>query len=185
MTQPIRPAGSSHKLYFQGAFASGQALATFPKTQATYSSDTTTIGGVVYREIRLLMADNTSPATLASPIAQLPGSAYDDESPASAAPHSPTLGIGLTTDGLNVGESDISLRTWCQNLAVTVVAQDPTTATAVTAFASLLTRVVLDTATSGLGTNTGLPVVVLLFTMTGPATLNLDIRLTVQASDTR
>lgn len=182
MTQPTRPAGSSHKLFFQGAFASGEALATFPKTQATYSSNTTTIGGVAYREIRLLLTDSTSVGSTAS---TLPSAAYDDENPAGAAPHSPTLGIGLTTDGLNVGESDISLRTWAQNLGVSVVSQDPTTATAVTAFASTMTKVVLDTLTSGLGLNTGLPVVVLFFTMTGPATLNLDIRLSVQASDAR
>jgi len=184
-TQPTRPAGSSLSLRYSGAFASGQALATFPKTQSTYSSNTTTIGGIVYNEIRLLMSDNTSALTLGESPSTLPNYAFDDEQPSALAPHAATNGLGLTVDGLNVGEKDISLRTWCQNMRVTVVPQDPTTTTAVTAFASALTKVVLDTASSGLGTNTGLPVVVLFFTLTGPGTLNLDIRLDIRASGAR
>lgn len=187
-TQPVRPAGSSRKLLFQGTVAAGEALAVFPKTQNTYSSDTTTIGGVAYHEIRLLLTDTTA---IGGSISTLPASVFDDENPAGTSPHDPTTGLGLTVDGLNANEAKITARTWAQNLKVSVTPQSAAAAAIVTCFATALTQAVLDLtaigsfSNSGLGLNTGLPCLVLLVQMANPATVNLDIRVEIQASDAR
>lgn len=183
--QPVRPAGSYQRLRFVGDFAVGEALAAFPKTQSSYSSNTTTIGGVAYREIRLLLTDNTSANTIGGTVSTMPNFVYDDAQPADSQPSAPTAGLGLTVDGLNVTEQKITQRTWCQNLLPRLQAQSAATAAQVTSFANALTQVVIDGPNSGLGGNTGLPVVVLFCELANPTTLGLCIDVEVRHTGTR
>jgi hypothetical protein len=170
-----RPAGSAHQLRFTGSLAEGVALATFPKTNATFPSgvaDGSTVGA------RFLLADATA---LTNTEKKFPSNVYDDSQPAAASPHAP-VATSLVAGVTNAGESDISLRTWAQNLRIVVNSKA----------ANILTvdlsgvKVVLDGATSGLGLSSGLPVVIIPMTLTDNQTASaIDFVFEVPATGSR
>lgn len=150
-----RPAGSVHVLRFHGSVTAGVAIGTFPKENGEF-----TTGGVAgdERGVRFLFADATDLTDMQK---RFPGHVYDDENPAQNAPHAPT---DTVLDGLvvNANEQDIGLRTWAQNMRVDIKGLS-------TNIVSVDTEgclVVLDTLTSGLGGNTGLPVLIIPFVTT-------------------
>ncbi len=176
--QPARPIGSAQRMVFNGTLIAGEAIATYPKTNATYSSDATTIGGVAYRTCRLGLFDATALTDLSK---QLPLSVFDDCQPAVDHPMPPIT--GLSTAGFNATDQVINARTWCQNARVTV---RPVTAAARTAVnvAAPQASWLLDTATSGLGLNTGLPVAMVYLDLGGSPAASIAVEITVEITPT-
>lgn len=172
-----RPAGSNQVLRFRGTVAAGEALATFPKTNGTF-----TTGGAVgdVRGVRFLLADATD---LTNQARQFQDAVYDDGQPASASPHAPIANGGLVPLVINVGELVVGYGTtpelgptWVQNTRVIVKGLSAN-------IGSLDTEgsfVVLDTLTSGLGLNSGLPVIILPVTLLGSAVASFDVDVLVE-----
>lgn len=202
MTSPLdRPEGSSHVLRYRGTVAPAALggeiptpvpLATFPKPNASFPSDTPVVTPLVVvpappnpiallpyfvAYARFLLADPgpipgvLDPVALANYRRRFLESVYDDSDPAGISPH----GVipALNDPGLNNGELILNAFTWAQNIQVrssqidlNVIAQDigmKTGVTAATGQGSTGVTVVRDTLTSGLGLNTGLPVIVVPF----------------------
>lgn len=171
-----RPASSVQVLRFTGTVTAGEALATFPKTNGTF-----TTGGAVgdARGVRFLFADATALTNTAKKFAL---HVYDDEQPSGAAPHAP-VAAGGTALIVNAGESIIGHgtqtatdRSWCQNTHVTVKSLAANLGSVDTEGA----LIVLDTLTSGLGLNSGLPVLILPVTLLGNAVASFDVDLLIE-----
>jgi hypothetical protein len=176
-----RPAGSSQVLRFSGTVSTGPAIAVFPKANGEFSSDTATVGGQAYHELRLALADVTA---LDDTRRRLPDFDFDDSNPAGISPHAATPGLGVNVDGLVPTEQNISVRTWCQNTYVTVQPLTAVAAAALLAGNPVLTRVVIDAPDSGLGGTSGVPVLVLFLQFAGqpPASVDLDILVEIRHS---
>lgn len=160
--QPLdRPVGSSHILRYSGPVTIGVASGVYPKANAEIPSDSSVgpVVGVVpagqFRAwVRFLLADATDPTDGQK---SFPSFVFDDTMPAGDAPHVPTPSVITPTPGINPTDLDIGGRTWAPNLHVAVSALDPS----VQAVDITDIRVILDSGVdSGLGLNTGLPVVV-------------------------
>lgn len=182
MTQPsARLAGSTQILQFIGTVTVDVATAAYPKAQSSYPSDAA-IDGVTPTCARFLLADATDVTDDAK---RFPPFVFDDTQPAGAAPHAPVAGTGI----LNVTDLDISARTWCQNTRVIVQPRDAATAAALASIQAEGAKVCLDIgADSGLGTDTGLPVLCLAFVFAAAplvASLDLDILIEVRKSSVR
>lgn len=156
--QPKRPAGSTQVLRYTGFITLGgftiAGPSGYPKVSGEAPSD---IAANTPTGIRFLLADSTDPA---DPTTRLPSFVYDDGQPAGASPHAPTStvipNITTATDQL------ITDRTWCQNTYVTIEPRDAASAAALVGVDLSNVQVALDVgANSGLGTNTGLPVLIL------------------------
>lgn len=157
------------------------ASAVYPKAQSSYPSDAA-IDGVTPTCARFLLADTTN---LTDETKQFQSFIFDDSQPAGDAPHPEVPGTGI----LNASDQDITARTWCQNTRVIVQPRDAGTAIALASIQAEGARVCLDVgASSGLGTNTGFPVLCLAFVFAAaplPGTLNLDILIEVRESAVR
>jgi hypothetical protein len=159
-----RPAGSQHVLRFNGTVTVGGTLATFPKDNGEL-----TTGGAVGdpRGVRFLFADATD---LANQERRFPSLVYDDGQPAGAAPHDP-IATTLTALVVNADESDIGLRTWAQNMRVYVKALSANVVSVSTEDCFVVT----DTLTSGLGTDTGLPVLIIPVVLSGEEVDSIEL----------
>lgn len=167
-----RPAGSEHVLVFSGVITTGNAIGTFPKDNGEL-----TTGGAVGdpRGVRFLLADAT---LLTDTEKRLPGHVYDDQNPAGAAPHAP---VATVLNGLivNANEESILNRTWVQNTHVTVKGLSSNIVSVGTTVADGI-NMVLDTLTSGLGLNTGLPVLILPVVLSGQAVAAITMEVLVE-----
>jgi hypothetical protein len=180
-----RFAGSQHVLVFEGTLERDTAnAATYPKAQASYPSDAAAGAKTPFR---FLLADTTDLTNLEK---QLPHGVFDDGQPAGAAPHDYVLG-GATQGLLTATDKNISARTWAQNAQIRIT---PTTEAAADVIATVdysSARWCLDVgASSGLGTDTGFPVLVIgIFYQTGSnpgATLaGLHVRIEITHSTVR
>lgn len=152
----IRPSGSSHILHFRGTLVlSANNFGDYspPIANGTVPADVadgTPIG------VRFLLADATDTSDETT---KLLAKIYDDSQPAGATPHAPVTnavaGITTATDQI------ISSRTWCQNTYVRVQPADAASAASLTGLETDKAQIVLDGTDSGLGGNTGLPVLIL------------------------
>lgn len=177
----LRPAGSAHVLRYRGnVVVADQDLTEYPKENAAVAADTviTPTTFEAFARFALFNPGDSSPpldaAALAEKTRRYPSHVYDDTTPAGAAPH-PNVTMAAIA-GYNATDIEIGDRTWAQNLLihynkidsrvivadVGLFAEFPATAGGV--------RVLLDTAASGLGLATGLPVVGIRFELeTGQA----------------
>lgn len=175
-----RPAGSSHILRYTGTFQVGVANAVFPKTGNAQVSSDQVAGAGNAQSIRLLLADSTDITDLQK---TFPDFVYDDGVPAGSSPHAPVV-VPAATELLNKNELDISLRTWCQNTYVTVTPisspVSPVTSPGFFNVAADVQAVVLDAPNSGLGGNTGLPVLVIGLRATAPIAQSIDLDIVVE-----
>lgn len=171
-----RPAGSVQVLRFVGTVSPGVALGTFPKTNGTF-----TTGGAAgdLRGARFLFADATDVTDTQKTFAL---NVYDDENPAGDAPHA-AVAAGAVALVVNAGEEVIGHgtptstdRTWTQNTHVTVKALSANFGSVDT----LNALIVMDTLTSGLGLNTGLPVLILPVELLGDTAAEFTIDLLVE-----
>lgn len=175
--QPLdRPAGSSQVLQFRGTITAGEALDVFPKTNGTF-----TTGGAAgaTRGIRLLLADATALTNLQR---QLPKSVYDDEQPSALAPHTP-VATPLVALVVNAGELSVGHgvptstdATWTQNCWIVVKGLSSNIGSIDTENA----YIVNDTLTSGLGLNSGLPVVIIPVALLGGAVASFDLDVMIE-----
>lgn len=166
-----RPAGSEQVLRFVGTILPDVALEVFPKANGSM-----TTGGAVgsTRGIRFLFADATN---LANQLRRFPELVYDDSQPGGASPHAP-VATTLVAQVVNANEQSVALRTWAQNTDVDIKGLSAN-------LGGIDTEncfVVLDTLTSGLGTNTGLPVLIVPISLTGQAvaSVNVDVRIEIR-----
>lgn len=149
--QPDRVLGSTHALRYSGLLVQGAAQGVYPKQSGEAAS--TPYVGTKYAA-RFLLADSQFPT---DPREQLPSSVFDNTQPAGEAPQTPVPGTGL----LNASDLDISHYAWCKNTRVTLVPTDAAAAATLKAVQVDAQSVCLDVGpSSGLGQNTGLPVVV-------------------------
>lgn len=179
--QPTRPVGSTQKMIFTGNLVAGEPIATYPKTNGTYSSDAVVISGVPYRTVRLLLADALAPNDKTK---RFPSHVFDDAQLAAVSPHAPLT--GLSTTGFNPTDEIINDRTWCKN---TVVNVRPVLAAAAAAIGVAVPTpsFLLDGVDSGLGLDTGLPVVLLLLDLGAnpAASIAVQIEIEVRATSIR
>ncbi len=148
-----RPAGSTQVLRFTGLITLGNALAVYPKDNGEVTSGValnTPVG------VRFLLADATDPTDTTT---TLPDFVYDDSQPAGAAPHAATS--SAIANVTNAADALITNRTWCQNTYITVEPRTAAAAAALVAIDEANAQFAIDTLTSGLGLNTGLPVLIL------------------------
>jgi len=172
-----RPPGSAQVLRFVGSVTPGVAIGTWPKANGEV-----TTGGAVSdpRGMRFLLADATD---LLNTERQMSPYVYDDRQPGGDSPHAAvaTLSSGLI---VNAGEQDIELRTWAEN---TWVIGKIISTTNVTRVDTQACRLVLDTLSSGLGLDTGLPVLIVPVVLSGAevAAASFDILIEIRHSTHR
>lgn len=190
--QPLdRPVGSSHILRYVGAvIPSAQTAATYPQLNATIASDSATgpITGTPTGQysvwVRFALFD---PTNLTNPLRQFPSFVYDDSNPAGVSPHAPVASVPSTTPGINASDLSIAAKTWAPNLHIAVSALDSLSITCDIEDA----RVLLDSgANSGLGLNSGLPVIALRFNVLQGAnpvlqSFNIDVTFEIRHSTHR
>jgi len=151
-----RASGSSLILHYRGTLVLGaNNFGDFSPPIANGVVPADVADGVVIG-VRFLLADATDPT---DPTTLLPSFAFDDTQPAGASPHAPVFnavaGITTATDQI------ISSRTWAQNTHVVIQPQTAAAAASLVAVETDKAQIVLDLVDSGLGGNTGLPVLIL------------------------
>jgi hypothetical protein len=185
--QPTRPSGSTQTLIFTGDLVLGSA-----NKQAIPSGAASTRNGVVPANIgngdkvgiRFLLADSSDLTNLAT---KLPSHVFDDSQPAGVAPHAATTGSTTDANIYLVTDNVITARTWAQNLEVTVAATNETDAALLTNVDYSGIQVVLDDDTdSGLGLQSGLPVVIIpmTFDQAFGAWAAVSVRVSITVRDT-
>ncbi|MGL4255612.1 MAG: hypothetical protein ACRCSL_04705 [Microbacterium sp.] len=173
--EPVRPIGSTLTLRYVGTIVVGAAAqAAFPKANGELPSNVTTASEW---NVRFLFADRTDPTDQSTRLAP---TVYDDSQPAGASPHAPIV-AGSTNQIQVATDQFITNRTWAQNLDVRVISAVPGGNASAVSFNVAGARVALDLADSGLGGNTGLPVLVLPVTVTfaGPGSPTVDVAIEV------
>lgn len=157
-----RPAGSSQVLRFSGQITIAPAAgnpgafttAQYPKANGEAPND---IAANTPTGVRFLLADATDPTDMTT---RLPSTCFDDSQPAGAAPHATTS--NAIANITNASDQLITNRTWCQNTYVTVQPRTSAAAAALVGVDLASVQFCLDSgASSGLGLNTGLPVLIL------------------------
>jgi hypothetical protein len=190
--QPLdRPAGSTQVLRFSGlirlsgAVGAGPAFTTAtypPKSNGEAPSD---IAANTPTGVRFLLADATAPTNAAR---KLPSFVFDDSVPAAV---SPTATFSqVIANVTNASDQLITTRTWAENTYITVEPKDSATAAALVGVDVGGAQFCLDVgASSGLGLNTGLPVLILPIISANAAAqwvnLNVDILIEVRHTASR
>jgi hypothetical protein len=176
-----RAAGSSLILHYRGTLVLGaNAFGDYSPAIANGVVPSDVADGTVIG-VRFLLADATDPTDTAT---LLPLAAFDDSQPAGAAPHAPVFsavaGITTATDQI------ISSRTWAQNTHIVIQPQNAASAASLVGVETDKAQIVLDLTDSGLGGNTGLPVLILpmIFTFADAAFVPADIEMFVEIRHT-
>jgi hypothetical protein len=175
--QPKRPVGSTQVLRFSGAIKLGAfTTAAYPKANGEAPSN---IAANTPTGVRFLLADSSN---VQDTTARLPADVFDDTQPAGSAPHAPTSQV--IPNVTNASDELITDRTWCQNTYVTIEPRNAATAAALLAVDLSNVQFCLDSgASSGLGLNTGLPVLILSITSAnagGPQWVDLSVDVFVE-----
>ena len=155
-----RPIGSEHVMAIDADLVT--AAATFPRANASYQPLAGEVG------VRFLLGDPlVSPIT--NPQKFFDVHVYDDSQPYDgSAPHPPVV-VPVTIPGIvAAGEIEITNMTWARNTYIHVQSLDSATIANLSDVSLTGARFLRDTATSGLGLNTQLPVLVLPMTFTTP-----------------
>ena len=197
-----RPAGSSQVLRYRGTVTvGGNVTATYPIGNMEAPLDAPSPGsGLITACVRFALFNPNDIANYPASLVPgyqtaLPLSDYDDNQPASAAPHTP---VACTAVAGCVNATDLSLNkfTWAQNVAIRFNNIDPAHVFACDSAISQDGNIangalaVVDGTNSGLGTNTGLPVMIVSFTTAdngdgGSAPFNIDIEFEIRHSRRR
>jgi len=183
-----RAAGSSLSLRFTGNLVDDAAsnLLVYPQKNGALPAN---LVSATKTGIRFLFADAVTP----TPATQFPSFAFDDTQPAGAAPHAPWTGalanLLSATDQIIGKPNDSQSRTWAANLDITINALTPSGAASAAVAHVDQYVVVLDGTTSGLGLNSGLPVLIVPMTITHnditTAVVALDMIVTINHSKIR
>lgn len=173
-----RPVGSALFLRFVGTILPGAALAAYPKANGTFSSDA--IAATTVYVARVLMAD---PLDLTNPMTQLPLIAFDNTQPAGSAPVVPTASGALAptlADILNGTDLDMSDQAWAQNVHITVEPTDHATGLVPLVWNAAQAKFCVDAPNSGLGGNTGFPVLCLALDLGAQPPQSVSVLITVE-----
>ena len=178
--QPFRAPGSTQVLRFTGPITLGAAaLATYPKANGEAPAG---IAANVPSGVRFLLADATAPTDRTR---TLPDFVYDDTQPAAVSPRPPvSLAIPNIT---NASDLLITNRTWCRNTYITIEPRTAATAAALVGVDTGSAQFCLDVgASSGLGLNTGLPVLILPIISANAAGqwVDLDVDISIEVRHT-
>ncbi|MGL4255616.1 MAG: hypothetical protein ACRCSL_04725 [Microbacterium sp.] len=169
-------------LRFRGALTLGaDPFGTYPMANAEVPSD---VAANVAIGVRFLLADATAPTDVSR---RLTNGVFDDSQPAGASPHAPqsvvVANVTTATDQV------ITSRTWAQNTYVTIQPQTAADAALLVGVEASDAQIVLDGVDSGLGTNTGLPVLILPLVFSAGAQqfapVNIDMLVEVRHSAVR
>lgn len=154
--QPTRPDGSAQVLRYRGALVLGAnafGVSVPPIANAVVPNN---VVASVAMGVRFLFADATDPA---AQVTRFPLHDFDDSQPAGAAPHAPvTLVVPNVT---TANDLVVTQRTWAQNMYITVQPADAAAAVFLTGVDRVNAQVVLDVGLSGMGSDTGLNVLIL------------------------
>jgi hypothetical protein len=136
------------------------AAAVFPRANASYEPLAGEVG------VRFLLGD---PLALTDLSKKFGSQVYDDSQPYDGtAPHPPIV-VPATIPGIvAAGEIDITNMTWARNTYIHVQSLDSATLANISDVSLTGAFFLRDTATSGLGLNSQLPVLVLPMTFTTP-----------------
>ena len=168
-----RPIGSEHIMVIDADLVT--APATFPRADASYQPLAGEVG------VRFLLGD---PLALTNRLKRFGNQIYDDTQPYDgSAPHAPVV-VPVTIPGIvAAGELEITDRTWARNTYIHVQSLDSATIANISDVSLTGARFLLDTATSGLGLNTLLPVLVLPMTFTTPGA-PMRVRIVIEVRHT-
>lgn len=165
----VRPDGSTQLLRYRGTVGVGaQATATYPKTAGETPSDAVVTGTYFDSYVRFPLF---KPGALDFPQKRFPAFVFDDSMLADGAPHDPVACVASPTLGVNVTDLSINRRTWAQNVQLLFHENPAATPLVLSADTAISedndpangAQIVVDTLTSGLGLNTGLPVLIVHF----------------------
>jgi len=171
--QPLaRPAESTQVLRYRGTVVVGQSASTvYPQKSGETPSDAQISGANFIAWVRFPLFEAT-PLNLTNTAKRLPQNVFDDESPAGEAPHAAVACVASVGPATGINATDLSMdrQTWAQNLEIHFNNIDAKVllcdaAVSIDNNGANGALVMLDTATSGLGTSTGLPVVAVKFTV--------------------
>lgn len=175
-------------LRYRGLVTEGSNANVYPQDPVVYPADSH-IGGsfsfVAWLRFSLWNAwdDERTPQT------ELPTWIYDDSQFAGASPHGTIACLASSTPGINTTDLSINTKTWAQNIDIVSRKIDPNVLFADTGVSldnnpANGAMVLLDQgSSSGLGFNTGLPVVAVPFTVQtsgeSPTLQNFSIDVTI------
>lgn len=189
-----RPVGSTQVLRYRLQIDPGQAAAVYPKTNATFAPDSGSFEPSVFTQWARFALFN--PDFVAFDVRRrFPAFVYDDSQFASQSPHKPIACLPSSSPGIN--DTDLSLNhyTWAQNVLIHYNKIDKNVLIADTGIARDNSPgngalILLDTLESGLGQNTGLPVVAIRFEVSdggqqGPQPFDVDLEIEIRKSSIR
>lgn len=163
-----RPDGSIQVLRYRSTVATGGVnAAVYPKVPGLIPADSAIAGPNFIAYIRLPLFDATNGVVNVSDLTRrFPQFVFDDAQLLGAAPHTPVACVASGTPGINASDLSLNRFTWAQNTDITVRLQGPPAISVDSATSSNNdwqngAQIVRDTLTSGMGLNTGLPVLIL------------------------
>lgn len=165
-----RPAGSNQILRYRGTITQGDTAGTYPKDPAEYPSNSGVSGGNFTAWVRFPLANFVGTSVdFNNPQKRLPPLVYDDAQPAEDVPSSVVLATASATPGINATDRTMNTFTWAQNLRIHYSQIDANvvfcdSGVSVDNNPANGAVILLDSgASSGLGDDTGLPVVAVRF----------------------
>lgn len=193
-----RPASSTQVLRYRGTVAVGAAASTvYPQVPGVIPSNAVITGTYfdAYVRFPLFSVDvgGTNLPVLADTSRRLPQFVFDDNNPAGTSPHT-EVACTLVTGATNVADLSMNLQSWAQNAELSFNELPTTTALVLygdmgVAQDNIVTngvQFVLDTATSGMGMSSGLPVAIVHFRVLNNAgalqAFNVDLRIEIRHS---
>lgn len=179
----VRPDGSNLVLQFRGALTlSAQPFGSYSNLQNAEVPSSVAANTAI--GVRFLLANASTPTNASS---RLLDAVFDDAQPAGVSPHAAqTLVVPNVTTAT---DRVITSRTWVQNTYIRIQPQNAAAAALLVGVDDANAQMVLDLTDSGLGRNTGLPVLILpLIFSTGAvgfAPVNIDMLVEVRHSAVR
>jgi len=189
-----RPIGSTQVLRYRLQVDPGQAAAAYPKTNGTFASDSGSFEPGIFTQWARFALFNPDFVTL-DVRRRFPPFVYDDSMLASQSPHRPIACLPSSSPGIN--DTDLSLNhyTWAQNVLIHYNQIDKNVRIADCGISRDNSPgngalILLDTLESGLGQNTGLPVVAIRFEVSdggqqGPQPFTADFEIEIRKSSIR
>ncbi len=190
----VRPASSTQVLRYRGTVDLGQFASTaYPQVAGETPTDAQ-ISGLNF--IAVVRFPFFKPGALINTQKRLPENVFDDGQPAAEAPHDPVAAVASVGPATGINATDLTLnrRTWAQNLEIryTQIDANVVLCDAAVSIDNDLANgalVLLDTDDSGLGTDTGLPVIAVKFVVTADdgalRPFDIDIEFEVRHSNHR
>jgi len=178
MLAPLNRAfGSTLFLRYRGVVELGDDANVYPQDPVVYPGDSSVVSGLVRAWVRFPLWNALSTR---STLTELPAFVFDD-----IGLHSTVASLASATPGINTSDLSLNTKTWAQNINVVSRTIDPNVLAADTGVSidnnpSNGAMILRDSgASSGLGYDTGLPVVAVLFTVSSNDGVRRDFSIDV------